>query len=344
MYEDKTYENILQEMLNRVSNDVDKREGSVIYDALASAAYFLADQYFQLRNFIDLVLPDTAVGEYLDRAVSGYGMSRKSASPAVRKIVTSGDISIGTRWVISEVVYRVTEQIEENVYGAECETAGKIGNTYSGSLEPLSAVSNVTAELTDIITDGADEETDEVLRARFYEKVRHPATSGNAYHYRQWALEVSGVGDAKVFPLDSGPGTVTVLIVDVDKKRNTSLESAVSEYMETVRPIGASITISSPAARTVDVSANIILDGAKTLDDVLAEFKKQLAEYLKSLVFVDYRVSYAKTGSLLLNIEGVQDYDDLKLNNSTGNITVGVKEIPVMGAVNLEEVRTIATD
>lgn len=344
MYEDKTYENILQEMLNRVSNDVDKREGSVIYDALAPAAYFLADQYFQLRNFIDLVLPDTAVGEYLDRAVSGYGMSRKSASPAVRKIVTSGDISIGTRWVISEVVYRVTEQIEENVYGAECETAGKIGNTYSGSLEPLSAVSNVTAELTDIITDGADEETDEALRARFYEKVRHPATSGNAYHYRQWALEVSGVGDAKVFPLDSGPGTVTVLIVDVDKKRNTSLESAVSEYMETVRPIGASITISSPAARTVDVSANIILDGAKTLDDVLAEFKKQLAEYLKSLVFVDYRVSYAKTGSLLLNIEGVQDYDDLKLNNSTGNITVGVKEIPVMGAVNLEEVRTIATD
>lgn len=344
MYEDKTYENILQEMLNRVSNDVDKREGSVIYDALAPAAYFLADQYFQLSNFIDLVLPDTAVGEYLDRAVSGYGMSRKSASPTVRKIVTSGDISIGTRWVISDVVYRVTEQIEENVYGAECETAGKIGNTYSGSLEPLSAVSNVTAELTDIITDGADEETDEALRARFYEKVRHPATSGNAYHYRQWALEVSGVGDAKVFPLDSGPGTVTVLIVDVDKKRNTSLESAVSEYMETVRPIGASVTISSPTARTVDVSANIILDGAKTLDDVLAELKKQLAEYLKSLVFVDYRVSYAKIGSLLLNIEGVQDYDDLKLNNSTGNITVGVKEIPVMGAVNLEEVRTIATD
>ena len=33
MFEDKTYENILQGMLNRVSNDVDKREGSVSYDA-----------------------------------------------------------------------------------------------------------------------------------------------------------------------------------------------------------------------------------------------------------------------------------------------------------------------
>ena len=58
MFEDKTYENILQGMLNRVSNDVDKREGSVIYDALAPAAYFLADQYFQLSNFVDLVFAD----------------------------------------------------------------------------------------------------------------------------------------------------------------------------------------------------------------------------------------------------------------------------------------------
>ena len=53
MYEDMTYENILQGMLNRVPEDIDKREGSVIYDALAPAAYFLADQYFQLENFVD---------------------------------------------------------------------------------------------------------------------------------------------------------------------------------------------------------------------------------------------------------------------------------------------------
>ena len=344
MFEDKTYENILQGMLNRVSNDVDKREGSVIYDALAPAAYFLADQYFQLSNFVDLVFPDTAVGEYLDRAVSGYGVNRKVASPAVRKIVTSGDVAIGTRWMISDVAYRIIGRIDENVYEAECETAGKIGNTYSGSLEPLSAVSNVTAELTDIITDGADEEADEALRERFYEKVRNPATSGNKHHYRQWALEVPGVGDAKVFPLDSGDGTLTVLIVDVDKARKPSLEPAVRDYIETVRPIGATVTVSSPTMRSVNVSANVILDGTKTLDDVLAMFKSQFTEYLKSLVFVEYRVSYAKIGSLLLNIEGVQDYDDLRLNNSTGNIIVGEKEIPAMGTVSLEEVHTITAD
>lgn len=341
MYEEMTYENILQQMLDRVTTDVDKREGSVIFDALAPAAYFLADQFFQLENFIDLVLPDTAVGEYLDRAVSGYGISRKPASAAVRKIETSAAVAIGTRWAISDVVYMVTGQIAENIYEAECETSGKIGNTYSGALESLSLISGVTAELTDIITDGADEETDDALRARFYEKVRRPATSGNAYHYRQWALEVPGVGDAKVFPLDAGPGTVTVLIVDSDRKINTSLESTVSEYMETVRPIGASVTISSPSAHTVSVSANVLLDGTKTMDEVLVIFKTNLAAQLNEMVFTEYRVSYAKVGSLLLNTEGVQDYEDLKMNGTVGNLVVGMKEIPVMGTVNLEEVHTL---
>ena len=344
MYEEMTYENILQQMLSRVTSDVDKREGSVIYDALAPAAYFLADQYFQLEHFLDLVLPDTAVGEYLDRVVSGYGVTRKAASAAIRKITTSGAISIGTRWSINNVVYKVISQLEENTYEAECEEAGSIGNLYSGALEPLSLISGVTAELTDIIQAGTDEETDTALRERLYGKVQQPATSGNAYHYRQWALEVPGVGDAKVFPLDSGPGTVTVLIVDADHKINTSMEQTVSEYMETVRPIGASVTISSPGKCVVAVNANLLLDGTKTLSDVITAFKTNLSEYLDSLIFKDYRVSYAKVGSILLSTEGVQDYDNLRRNDTTGNVTVGAKEIPVLGAVNLEEVRTLGSE
>lgn len=46
MYEEMTYENILQQMLDRVTSDVDKREGSVIFDALAPAAYFLQISFF----------------------------------------------------------------------------------------------------------------------------------------------------------------------------------------------------------------------------------------------------------------------------------------------------------
>ena len=36
-----TYEELVQALLDRVKNDVDKREGSVIFDAIAPCAYFL---------------------------------------------------------------------------------------------------------------------------------------------------------------------------------------------------------------------------------------------------------------------------------------------------------------
>ena len=43
-------------------------------------------------------LPDTAVGEYLDRAVAAFGVTRKTASAAVRKMITTGAVPIGSRW------------------------------------------------------------------------------------------------------------------------------------------------------------------------------------------------------------------------------------------------------
>ena len=339
-----SYEEILQGMLALLPSNVDKREGSVIYDALAPCAFFLAEQGFKLENFTDLVLPDTAIATYLDRAVSAYGVTRKMASAAVRKMVSTGAVAIGTRWGINELVYVVTEQIGEGIYAVECEKEGEIGNQYSGALQAISNVVGISAELTDIITPGTDTESDDALRERFYQKVRNPATSGNAYHYKQWALEVPGVGDAKVFPLDNGPGTVTVLIVDSDKQVDEALETPVAEYIETVRPIGASVTIDSPEVITVNISADILLDGSKTLDEVLTRFKETLAGYLSGLVFTDYRVSYAKVGSTLLNTPGVEDYNNLRLNDTSGNVTIGQKEVPVMGVVNLSEVSVLGTD
>nr|WP_243109107.1 baseplate J/gp47 family protein [Clostridium sp. OM04-12AA]DAV55827.1 MAG TPA: Baseplate J like protein [Caudoviricetes sp.] len=344
MYEDMTYENILQGMLNRVPDDIDKREGSVIYDALAPAAYFLADQYFQLGNFVDLVLPDTALGEYLDRTVSAYGIARKTATAAVRKMITSGAVEIGTRWGISSLVYIVNKALTETEYAVICETNGAIGNQYSGEMQALSAVSGITATLGDIITAGTDEENDDAMRARFYEKVRLPATSGNAYHYQQWALEVPGVGAAKVIPLGDGPGTVTILVVDSDKAVSPTLPGKVAEYIETVRPIGATVSVLSPDVLEINIAANVQLDGSESLEEVKQVFKTELTDFLKNLTFSGKRVSYAKIGNVLLDVPGVSDFDTFTINGVIGNIAVGDRQVPVVGTISLTEVSLSGTD
>lgn len=340
-----TYEELLQKMLDKVPNDVDKREGSIIYDALAPCAYFLAQQNFQLDNFIDLVFPDTAVGEYLDRAVSAYGLERKNATAAIRKMRTTAPVDLGTRWGINELVYKVTDMLEPNVYEVICETVGDIGNQYSGDMQPISGgTSGITATLTDIVTAGTDIESDEALRTRFFVKVRMPATSGNAYHYQQWALEVPGTGAAKVFPLADGPGTVTILVVDSNMDPSPSLPARVANYIETVRPIGATITVKAPESLPINVSANVLLDGSRDISEIKEDFETALRKFLKETIFTTYRVSYAKASSLLLDITGVEDFDDFLLNSGTGNVSVGEKQIPVMGRVELREVESLATN
>lgn len=338
MFEDMTFENILDDMLSLVVSDVDKREGSIIFDALAPCAYKLAETYYQLSNFLDLVSGDTAVGEFLDRVVADYGITRKPATFAVRKITTSGAVEIGTRWGIEDVSYAVTESLSPNVYSARCEQLGEIGNTYSGALENIDNVSGVTATLTDIITSGEDEETDTNLRARFYAYLRRPSTSGNSFNYHEWALLVPGVGDAKVFPLWDGNGTVKVLVVDSNMEIDENLEPLVLSYIETVRPIGASVTVDSPTGKEITITANIVLDGTQLLVDVQTAFTSALTDYLKGTVFDEYSISYAKIGSLLLSATGVADYDSLLVNGATANIVIGETEMPIAGAITLTEV------
>lgn len=338
MFEDMTYENILADMLSRVSSDVDKREGSIIYDALAPCAFHLAQTYFMLNNFIDLVSGDTAVGEYLDRVVADYGITRKQATYAIRKITTTGAVAIGTRWGINGVVYAVTELISTNTYKAECEQCGAIGNQYSGVLENIDNVSEVTATLTDIIKSGVEEESDDNLRTRFYAQIQAPSTSGNADNYKKWALEVTGVGDAKIFPLWNGNGTVKVLIVDSNMGIDKTLESKVYNHIETVRPIGATVTVASPNNKKIGVTANIVLDGSKTIVEVQNAFKTAFTAYLKETVFRTYSVSYAKIGSLLLSTPGVKDYNTLQVNGGIANVSISDMEMPIAGTISLSGV------
>ena len=53
MYSDNnTFENILKRMLDKVPDILDKRQGSIIYDALAPAAAELAQCYISLDVFL----------------------------------------------------------------------------------------------------------------------------------------------------------------------------------------------------------------------------------------------------------------------------------------------------
>ena len=58
------FNSILSRMLKSVPDDLDKREGSVIYSALAPAALALAEQHYMLTQFADMFFADTACRKF----------------------------------------------------------------------------------------------------------------------------------------------------------------------------------------------------------------------------------------------------------------------------------------
>lgn len=143
MYEDQTYEALLERMLDRVPEGLDKREGSIIYDALAPAAAEMAQMYLELEVSNNLFFPDAADGEYLERTIAWTGLKRQPAGKAQlgARFYTGGeqplDIPLGSRFSLGLLHYSAAEKLAPGTYRLESETAGAEGNQYSGVLLPI---------------------------------------------------------------------------------------------------------------------------------------------------------------------------------------------------------------
>lgn len=341
MFEGMTYEAILEDMMNRISDDLDKREGSIIYDALAPAAFHLAQIYFGLDFLVDLASGDTAVAEYLDRIVADYGLTRKAATYATRKITTSGPVEIGTRWGISDTVYAVTGLITTNNYQATCEQLGSIGNAYTGALDNIDNVSGVTAALTDILIPGVDEESDETLRERYRQYLANPAQNSNLAQYKQWAMGFSGIGRAKITPLWNGGNTIKIAITDSNyQPAGTTLVDDFQEYIDPgasglgngVAPIGSKATVISGTAKNIGVTADVTLSDGYTEPEGTA---KAISDYLASITFEKNSVNYMRIGSTLLDCPSIADINNLKVNTGTVDIPLAGEEIPILNNLSL---------
>jgi len=345
MYENLTVEQIKNDILNRISSDLDKSEGSFINDMVSGVAYEIWKVYQSMDALIPIAFVDETSGEYIDKRAAEYGIKRKPGTKAEVALSFTGTdgtvIPKGKIFVTSEgLQFETSEDVTiENGAASVTATAVEIGSEYNvevetitGQLISLSGLTSVTN--LEPATGGADPETDAALVKRLYDYLQNPATSGNAAHYRQWALEVDGVGAAKVIPLWNGPGTVKVLIVG---NNNEPVDQSIVEkcrvHIEENRPIGATVTVVSAEGLPINVSVSVIIDSTTTLENVRDSFEEALRVYLRSIAFSKYTLVYNRVAYMLLDIPGVIDYTSLTINGGTTNITIGDDQVPVLGTV-----------
>lgn len=353
MFENQTEEVIKQRMLDSINNDYDKREGSFIHDTVAPAALELEQAYQALDDVVDLMKIENLEGEALaQRVYERTGIQRKKATFATGTLDITGNGTINSGDLFSTengIQFASTETKTINGSGTiniKAVVAGVSGNIPANQIKYMPVnISGITAVNNSTPTTGGyDEESDNELLQRYFERIRTPATSGNKAQYKNWAKEVTGVGDARVISLWNGDNTVKIIIIDSNKQpASNELVAAVQEYIDPgstglgdgVAPIGAKCTVVSATGKSINISFTAVKDPSYTDQQRQANVENNIKDYLKSIAFVDSTVSYAKIGALILDSPGILDYSNLSVNGGTANIEIGNEEVPVLGVVTI---------
>ena len=277
MYEEQTFERILQRSLERVGVDVDKREGSLIMNAIAPVSAEHANIYILLDGIISDGYADTANRDYPIRRCRERGIEPHAATNAVLKGKFNMEIPIGSRFNLEELNYVAIELIEsaeeETVtyyyYQMRCETSGTEGNKYFGELSSIDYIhKDLEGSLVELLIPAEDEEDTEILRNRYLSSFASSPFGGNKQDYKDKTNSLDGVGGTVVIPVWNGGGTVKLIIIDSEYHvASVELVKAVQEAIDPdpqgtgtgIAPIGHTVTVVSAEAFAVDVSCNITL-------------------------------------------------------------------------------------
>jgi len=352
MYETMTYEIILQRMLNKVPSTVDKREGSIIWNALAPAAIEMTQMYIELDSILNESFADTASREMLIKRAAERGIIPSPATKAILKGVFNTNIPINSRFSLDDLNYIVIEAIDDNThtYKLQCETYGEIGNKNLGTLIPIEYIDGlVSAELIEILVPGEDEEETEVLRKRYFDSLDSQAFGGNIADYKEKVKALSGVGGVKVYPVWNGGGTVKLVIIDSTYSiPSQTLIDSVQVEVDPIEhngagvgfaPIGHSVTVLGVTETPVDIVTTITYENGYTWEDIEVAAKAIIDSYFLELnktweseSALVVRISQIETR--FLNITGVLDIAGTTINTLAQNLVLGADSIPVRGEIS----------
>lgn len=363
----KTYRALLEAMLARVPDSLDKREGSMIQTALGAGGYALEEFYLELDKVQRGGAIQTAVGEDLDNLAVLANVERYPASPAVRLGVFSLDeIPAGARFSTvdggNSVNFTAAERVGPGRYRMICETPGEIGNRYTGPILPITVIQGLdSAQITDILVPGDDAEGEEELRQRAISALRERPFGGNVADYKRVVRAMDGVGDLQIYPTWNGGGTVKLSIIGSDwMPASPELVEAVQAAVDPppfqglgygTAPIGAAVTVSAPEAVAVDVSAVLTLRAGYAVEQMQALVEEAVGDYLLSvrqswaepdagrLTSYSSWVYHARIISAILSVPGVVNASEVTLNGGAEDLqlieTGELQQLPVLGEVVL---------
>lgn len=373
-FQSKDYDYFLRKMLDAVPDNVDKREGSIIYDALAPAALVMGQQSLDMANVIKETYIKTASGEFLDYRAIEHGTSRYPATQTEAKAKVLNDkkepldnVQIGDKFASigdSPIFYAVTKINSDLTIELTAEVKGSSANSYIGQILPVTPNDLLSwAEITGITAPARDVESDDHLRARLLSSQSWIAYGGNVADYLDMTSKIDEVGAAQIYPTWNGGGTVKVVILNNDlMPASASLVQKVKNTLDPedkqaagygLAPIDHNVTVTAPEKLIVNIDISVKLDDTKVARYVKDSIIKAIEDYFQSLRKdwpdinqrlgrgYEQTIYRSKILSQVMLTEGVVNAKLPSLNGKDADIDLvfnnAKSQLPVVGTVTINE-------
>lgn len=373
-FQNKDYDYFLRKMLDAVPDNIDKREGSIIYDALAPAALVMGQQSLDMANVIKETYIKTASGEFLDYRAIEHGTSRYPATQTEAKAKVLNDkkeplnnVQIGDKFASigdSPIFYAVTKVNDDLTVELTAEVKGSSANSYIGQILPVTPNDLLSwAEITEITAPARDVESDDHLRARLLSSQSWIAYGGNVADYLDMTSKIDEVGGAQIYPTWNGGGTVKVVILNNDlMPASASLVQKVKNTLDPedkqaagygLAPIDHNVTVTAPEKLIVNIDISVKLDDTKVARYVKDSIIKAIEDYFQSLrkdwADINQRLGRgyeqtiyrSKILSQVMLTEGVVNAKLPSLNGKDADIDLvfnnAKSQLPVVGTVTINE-------
>jgi uncharacterized phage protein gp47/JayE len=355
MYEDRTYDNIMAEMMEDFGADVRTDEGSLAFNACAKQAAKLEDVYLDLDEVRSNLTPDTMDLDHLISYAPQVGIAYKYATPCVARGVFAQEIPSGTQFVCGDYTYTSGDLIPDTTYNYKliCDVEGTAPNTNTGELELEDYIDDFEGgSITEVLVPGTDDEDEEEFRQRIKGSYGTKSFGGNKADYQNYIDSLENVGACKpkrrtsdspwinIWLLDSSLGVPSASIVsDVQEAVDPASTSGEGDGMA---PICHHVRIIAATGLTVNVSAILTLDTGYTVDAVKDSIASAISAYLLTLrqawednAFSSTVVRIAQVEARILTVTGVLDVSGTQLNGDDENLTLTFEKVPLMGEVTL---------
>lgn len=354
MFEEYTYENMMATMLEEAPDNVDVQEGSLLWNSCSKMAMLMEEFFEKLGENYDNMEVDTQDLDHLIDEGAEAGCPIIEATAAVFTMQLNCTCAIGDKFQNTDYdyIYTVIATLDESnhIYSVECEDDGAEPNAYLGYVNPVEFLEGFeSGQLTALTTPGEDQEDEEAYRTRRANFYKVKPFAGNREYYKSLVNSITGVGGCRALRAASSGGKISVIIINSSYTApNAELINTVQEALDPLdktgegegsAPIGAEVIVTGVTPLAINISASITFETGISYSDVESYVQAAVDTYFQELgkTWADQTsnitVRVSQIENRLMDIEGIMDITNIKLNNTAANLQLSENVVPSRGEI-----------